>query len=150
MRLRMVVALVVAAAIVWPTAAVGQDWRQVENPYQEDIAYDFGETFTPGVDVAGIRWESLLIEIPNGELIAADQDATVEVAVTIENRTPSAERILIVLLLEDADGGPLDRIALREFKIGAERRKERRETTRIASEDLRAAERVYLFFEVLE
>jgi hypothetical protein len=142
-----------AAVIVWcsaPALSQSAPWREVDNPYQEDIEYDLGETFSPRVDIDGIRWDSLVIEIPDGELIAAEQDVTVEVTVDVENRTASAEKVLIILLLEDADGGPLDRIELRSFKIGSERRKERRETARIASEHLRATERVYLFFEILE
>jgi hypothetical protein len=150
MRLGMVAVLVMVAVGGWPAAAVAQDWREVDNPYQEDVVYDLGETFNPRVDVEGVRWQSLRIEVPDGAPAAAEQDVAVEVTVEVENRTPSAERVLIILLLEDGDGGPLDRIELREFKIGSERRKERKTTARLAGEHLGAAERLYLFFEVLE
>lgn len=131
-------------------SAQSPTWREVDNPYQEDIVYQLGETYFPQVDVEGVRWQSLAIDVGGGGLIAAEQDVAVEVSVEVENRTASSERVLIILLLEDADGGPLDRIEMKPFKVGGERRKERRESTRLASEDLRATERVYLFFEVLE
>jgi hypothetical protein len=131
-------------------SAQSPTWREVDNPYQEDIVYQLGETYFPQVDVEGVRWQSLAIDVGDGGLIAAEQDVAVEVSVEVENRTASSERVLIILLLEDADGGPLDRIEMKPFKVGGERRKERRESTRLASEDLRATERVYLFFEVLE
>ena len=145
--------LMATATIVWvaaTAAAQGAAWREVDNPYQEDIAYDLGDTVYPHVDVEGLRWQSLTIDVGDGELIAAEQDVAVEISIEVENRTGSSERVLVILLLEDADGGPLDRIEMKPFKVAGERRKERRESTRLASEDLRATERVYLFFEVLE
>jgi len=145
--------LVTTAMVAWVAAnaaAQSVTWREVDNPYQEDIAYDLGDTVHPHVDVEGLRWQSLTIDVGDGELIAAEQDVAVEISIEVENRTGSSERVLVILLLEDADGGPLDRIEMKPFKVAGERRKERRESTRLASEDLRATERMYLFFEVLE
>ncbi len=131
-------------------SAQSPTWREVDNPYQEDIVYELGDTYSPRVDVEGVRWQSLTTDVVDGALIAAEQDVAVEVSVEVENRTASSERVLIILLLEDADGGPLDRIEMKPFKVGGERRKERRETSRLAREVLRTTERMYLYFEVLE
>jgi hypothetical protein len=140
------------AALVLATPVVGQDaeWREVDNPYQEDLPFSLGEPILPRIDVDGIRWHSLVVEGPSTGLIAAEQDVDVEVRLDVENRTNSGAKLLIILLLENADGEPLGRIELRQFKVGGEKRKERSESSRMASEILRQAESVYLFFEILE
>ena len=128
--------------------AQSDDWRIVENPYQEDIEYTLGSTFTPKVEVEGVRWRSSHHRgARRGSLVDGDE-AEIEVTIEFENRGNASARILVILLLEDADGNPLDRIEAKQFKLAAGRLKERKETVRLPAANIKAVRRVYVFFEV--
>ena len=142
----MLTAVVVAA----PAMAQDPEWRVVENPYQEDIEYDVGTTLAPMVEVDGIRWRSFSVERPDFSQIEDSETIDTEVVFEFENRRNKSARILVILLLEDESGAPLDRIEGRPFQLGGGRLKERRETARISAGNLKAAQRVYLFFEVFK
>lgn len=129
--------------------AQSEDWRVVENPYQEDIEYSLGSTFTPGVEVEGVRWRALTIEAPDTDSLVDGEDAEIEVAFEFENRGAKSAKILLILLLEDVDGNPLDRVEARPFKLTSGRLKERKETVNLPAANLKAVERVYVFFEVM-
>ena len=143
-----IAAVVSVTAVSIPAAAQNADWRVVENPYQEDIEYSLGSTFTPRVEVEGVRWRSFRIEAPGSALLIEGEEVEVEVALEFENRRTKSAKILVILLLEDADGNPLDRIEARQFKLASGRLKERKETVKLPAANIRAVERVYVFFEV--
>jgi hypothetical protein len=143
-----IAAVVITAAISAPVRAQSSDWRVVDNPYQEDIEYSLGDTHTPRVEVEGIRWRSFKIEGPDTTLLEDGEEAEIEVTLEFENRRNKSARILAILLLEDADGNPLERIEAKQFKLTGGRLKERKETARIPATNLKAVERVYVFFEV--
>ncbi len=148
-RLLVSIATVVATvAISIPALAQSDDWRVVENPYQEDISYTLGSTFRPRVEVEGVRWRLLTIEAPDEATLFDGDEAEVEITNEFENRSSASARILVILLLEDADGNPLDRIETKQFKLAAGRLKERKETVRLPAAKIKAVERVYVFFEV--
>jgi hypothetical protein len=146
------VILVGLFAAVYPTQAGAQSagWTAVDNPYQEDIEYEIGDVVNPRVSVDSVRWHSFTIvepdEIPSGDDTAVDSEIIVE----FENRASSSAKILVIFLLEDADGNPLDRFEVRPFKAPTGRLKERKQDIVLTGATLRAAERVYLFFEVLD
>jgi len=143
-----IAAVVSVTAISIPAFAQSADWRVVENPYQEDIEYSIGIAFTPRVEVEGVRWRSFTIEAPDKAFLIDGEEAEIEVTIECENRDSTSARILVILLLEDADGNPLDRIEARQFKLAAGRLKERKETARLPAANIKAVERVYVFFEV--
>ncbi len=145
-----IAAVVSVAAIAAPAAAQSADWRVVENPYQEDIQYSLGSTFTPRVEVEGVRWRSFLIEAPDRALLIDGEEVKIEVAMEFENRGNTSAKILVILLLENADGNPLDRIEVKRFKLAGGRLKERTETVKLPAATIKAVSRVYVFFEVLE
>jgi len=148
-RLLVSIAIAVSAvAISSPVRAQSADWRVVENPYQEDIEYTLGSTFTPRVEIAGVRWRSFTIEAPDEDLLVEGEEAEIEVTIESENRSTKSAKILVILMLEDADGNPLDRIEAKQFKLAAGRLKERKETVRLPVTNIKAVGRVYVFFEV--
>jgi hypothetical protein len=126
-----------------------EEWRVVENPYQEDLAYSVGETFSPGVELDGLRWRSFRIAAAEGEIITAGEDVSTEVFLEFENRGRKGVRVLVILLLEDEDGTPLERIEARTFKVAGNRLKERVESVTISGDVLRATRRVYAFCEIV-
>ncbi len=145
-----IAAVLTAATVASPAAAQNPDWRKVDNPYQEDVEYAIGDTHEPGVEVNDIRWRTFTIETPDEGPFAEGERIRTDVTVEFENRGGKSARILVILLLEDEDGGPLDRIEVKPFKLAAGRLKERKETTDLPAEVVGSARRVYLFLEVME
>ena len=141
---------ITAAAMASPVLAQDPDWRIVENPYQEDIEYSVGATHAPMIEVDGVRWRSFSLETPDFDLVGDDETVDTEVVLEFENRRIKSAKILVILLLEDENGDPLDRIAAKPFKLAGGRLKERKETAKLSVADLKAARRVYLFFEILK
>jgi hypothetical protein len=137
-----------AAAI--PSAAQSAEWRVAENPYQEDVAYRIGDTFNPGVVVEGVRWHSFTVVAPDRGPTAGGVNLSTDLTVEFENRGSKSAKVLVILLLEDADGNPLERIEVRSFKVASGRLKERTEDIVLSSTTLDETERVYLFFEVVD
>lgn len=143
-----VAAAIALAVAVSPASAQSPPWRVVDNPYQEDIEYEVGSDYSPMVEVEGIQWRSFSLERPDFNLVEDDEIVASELVLEFENRRDKSARILVILLLEDENGAPLDRIEAKPFKLAAGRLKERKETARLTAGDLKAARKVYLFFEV--
>ena len=141
---------ITTAAMVNPVLAQNPDWRIVENPYQEDIEYSIGTTHAPMIEVDGIRWRSFSLERPDFDLVGDDETVDTKVVFEFENRRTKSVKILVILLLEDENGDPIDRITAKPFKLTGGRLKERKETAKLNVGDLKAARRVYLFFEILK
>jgi hypothetical protein len=143
-------ALIAAAVVAVPVTAQEPEWRVEENPYQEDVDYVIGDVFNPQVVVNGVRWQSFAIALPERGVLMEGEVVTTDVAVVFENRGRGSARVLVILLLEDADGNPLDRVEIRPFKVGGDRVKDRTESVELTAAVIDATRRAYLFFEVLE
>jgi hypothetical protein len=148
--LPLIAAVLTVAPMAPPAAAQNPDWRTVDNPYQEDIEYAIGTTHEPRVEVGGVRWRSFKIETPDRDPFAAGEPVSTEVTVEFENRSNKSARILVILLLEDEDGSPLDRIEMKPFKLAGGRLKETKTTAELPTAIVESARRVYLFFEIME
>ena len=131
-------------------AAQGEEWRMESNPYQEDIPYTIGTTMNPGVVVEGVRWNSFTIDVTEDDVPRGIATVDAEVTVNLENRRSKSARVLVIFLLEDADGNPLERIPIPQFKVGGDRVKERTESVKLPGNVVRGTSRIYLFFEVLQ
>lgn len=142
--------MITVAVVAAPVTAQNPEWRIADNPYQEDIEYTAGATHNPMVQVEGVRWRSFSIERPDFGLVDDDEIVETEVILEFESRRDKSARILVILLLEDENGAPLDRIEAKPFKLAAGRLKERKISAEIQAGDLKAAQKVYLFFEVIE
>lgn len=143
------VGLITTAAAA-PSAAQSAEWRPTDNPYQEDVAYRIGDTFNPGVVVEGVRWHSFTVVAPDRGPTGGGVNLSTDLTVEFENRGSKSAKVLVILLLEDADGNPLERIEVRSFKVASGRLKERTESIVLSSTTIDATERVYLFFEVVD
>jgi hypothetical protein len=146
----LIAAAFAVAAMASPAAGQNPDWRIVENPYQEDIEYSVGTTYEPGVEVNNVRWRSFKIETPERESLAAGKPVNTELTVEFENRGNKSARILVIFLLEDENGNPLDRIEMKPFKLASGRLKETKTNTELPATIVDSARRVYLFFEIME
>jgi hypothetical protein len=149
----MIVLVVVATAMAAgaiPAAAQTSEWTLVDNPYQEDVEYTIGDTFNPGIVVEGVRWHSFTVAEPDRQYSDDRVNVSTELLVEFENRGSKALKVLVILLLEDADGNPLERIEVRPFKAPGGRMKERTEKVSLSGATLKSTERVYLFFEIMD
>jgi len=109
-----------------------------------------GDVFEPQVAVNDVRWQSFTIAAPDRGALMDGEIVYTDVSVVFENRGRGSARVLVILLLEDADGNPLDRVEIRQFKVGGDRVKERNESVELSSAVIGATRRAYLFFEILE
>jgi hypothetical protein len=143
-------AAIVMAMVFMAGSAFAQSetWREVDNPYQEDLEIVVGTTLSPRVQIDGVRWRSLLVAARNGATVTAGDNVDLEVAVAFENREPSSAKLLVILLLEDDAGSPLERLELKTFKAGGERLKERSESVSLPGDVVLAIRRVYVYCEV--
>lgn len=146
----LIAAVLTAAAVTSPVPAQSPEWRKVDNPYQEDVEYAIGAVYEPGVEANNVRWHSFKIETPEEGPFAAGEQVRVEVTVEVENRADKSEKILVILLLENEDGDPLDRIGVKPFKLASGRLKERKEVVRLPAEVIGSASRVYVLFEIMD
>jgi len=132
------------------TFAQDATWRLVDNPYQEDLEYTVGEIASPRVEINGVRWQSFMVQPGQDPNDRRYGRVPVELTVEVENRRTESEKVLVILLLEDADGAPLDRIEVGTFKVPAGRIRERTESADMLGQVLLDTRRVYVFFEVME
>lgn len=144
------VAAVAVVMTIGPSFAQDDEWRISENPYQADLEYTIGESFSPRVEIESLRWRSFKIDSVDGQGVVAGEDVDVEIALEFENRGRKSVKVLVILLLENEDGTPLDRIEVKTFKVSADRLKERTETTTLRGDVLLSTRRVYAFCEVLK
>jgi hypothetical protein len=143
------VGLMLSAAAA-PSEAQSAEWKVSDNPYQEDVAYRIGDTFKPGVVVEGVRWHSFTVAAPDRGPTGGEVNLSTDLTVEFENRGTKSAKVLVILLLEDADGNPLERVEVRQFKVASGRMKERTENVVLSSRTISETERTYLFFEVMD
>ena len=149
-QLRFAAAFTLVVAAAGLATAQSAEWIPADNPYQEDVAYAVGEVFEPGVAVEGVRWLSFAVASPDSADLVGDGFAETEVRVACENRRSKSAKVLVILLLEDGYGNPLERIEIRQFKVPGNRFKERTETVSLSKAVVDATQRAYIFFEVLQ
>lgn len=147
---RLAAAFLIIAAAAAVAGAQTPEWRLEDNPYQEDVAYSIGEVFEPGVAVDGVRWLSFTIAAPDPSLLVGTETFETEVLVSLENRRAKSAKVLLILLLEDADGNPLERVEIRQFKVPGNRLRERTEAVEFPNSYIDDVSRAYIFFEILQ
>jgi hypothetical protein len=139
-----------AAGIASLAAAQETDFRPVSNPFQEGYSYRIGEDLVPAVDLEGLRWTLVRVAAKSDREISAGQDVQVNVDIEFENRGENAVKVLVVLLLEDQQGNPLERLQIEPFRAGAGRFKAVRQKLKVPGDALLATEGLYLFCEIQE
>lgn len=147
-RIGVVSVMVVVAAAAVMSDAQDSDLRSVDNPYQEGFAYTIGSDLTPNVDITGLRWTLVKIAPRNDREIEADKETPIEVTLEFENRAPDSAKAQVIILLEAADGSPLERITCDPVKVGDGRFKQDTQKHKLQGSTLLNATRAYLYCEV--
>ena len=146
LRLYMATMMIVSTSVA--SSAQEASFRQAENPYQEDVRLFVGVPVEPGVEIIGVQWQSLLVRTKSGGDPKAGDDTQVVVELDFENRGDTGATVTVVVLLEDADGDQLERLALPELRLGGNRKKSYREKFTVPGDDLLATRKAYLYCRV--
>jgi hypothetical protein len=123
-------------------------YRTVDNPFQDDFEYRINTDLRPMVEVDGVRWTRFAIHTKAGQEIATDKEVPVTVELEIVNSNQKKAKVLVIALLEDSGGGPLDRIECKPVAASANRLKKSVQKFKLPGDVLEATRRVYLFIEV--
>ncbi len=129
------------------TAQEGE-YRVVDNPFQEDFEYRINTDLQPKVEVDGVRWTRFGIHTKRSQEIVADKNMSVTVELEFVSSNQGGVKVLVIALLEDSDGRPLDRVECKPVAVSTNRLKESVQKFKLHGSVLEATRRVYLFVEV--
>ena len=134
--------------LVGSTTAQEGEYRTVNNPFQDGFEYRINTDLRPMVEVDGVRWTRFAIHTKAGQEIATDKDMPVTVELEFVSSNQKKVKVLVIALLEDSSGGPLDRIECKPVAASTNRLKESVQKFKLPGNVLEAMRRVYLFIEV--
>jgi hypothetical protein len=135
-------------ALAGNTAAQGNEYRSVESPFQEDFEFTVNSDIRPSVEVDGVRWTRFGVHVRGDREIEADKDIPVTIELGFVNTNPNGVKILVIALLEDVNGNPLERVECNRVSANNDRLKESVQKFKISGAVLNRMQRVYLFCEV--
>ncbi len=134
--------------LVGSATAQEGECRSVDNPFQDDFEYRINTDLQPMVEVDGVRWTRFAIHTKTGREIATDKDMPVTVELEFVSSNQEKVKILVIILLEDSGGRPLERIECKPVAAATNRLKESVQKFKLPGDVLEAMRRVYLFIEV--
>lgn len=140
------VACTLAALVIAGLAVAQEGYAPAENPFQADYAFRLGEPITVRVEVLGVRLDTFTLTAQQEP--RAGETVKCEAQLLGSNVADKKAALTVVLLLEDAGGRGLGRVALEPFR--AKPGKAFDETQRVTADGsaLAAATRAYLFVQV--
>lgn len=133
-----------------PTIAAQEgQYREVESPFQDDFDYTVNTELAPLVEVDGVRWTRFAVMVKSGKEIVDDKNIAVTVESSFVNTNRSNAKILVIALLEDAAGTPLDRIECAQVSVSRDRPKDSVQKFKLSGAVLEATRRIYLYCEIV-
>ena len=138
--------LILASGVI--ASAQETNYRIVTSPFQDDFEYLVNTDLQPQVEIAGVRWTRFGVHVKGDREIVSDKEMQVTVELGFVNTNPEGARILVIALLEDADGNPLERVECARIKANSNRLKESIQKFKITGSVLETMSRVYLFCEI--
>ena len=128
--------------------AQDESMRQAESPYQEEMPYRFGENLEPAIDIEGVRWQRARLKTKDGEAPEAGRQHTILAELEFDNQRRGGVTLTVVLLLQDENGGGLQRLASPEYRLGGNKSKVFKSKFTVSGDDLLATRSMYLFCRV--
>lgn len=144
----LVTALFLMVGLIGSATAQEGEYRAVDNPFQDDFEYRINTDLRPMVEIDGVRWTRFAIRTKEGQEIATDKNIPVTVELEFASSNQNKVKVLVIALLEDSGGGPLDRIECKPVGASTNRLKESVQKFKLPGNILEATRRVYLFIEV--
>jgi len=144
----LVTAFLLMVGLVGSATAQEGEYRSVDNPFQDDFEYRINTDLRPMVEVDGVRWIRFAIRTKAGQEIATDKNIPITVDLEFVSSNQEKVKVLVIALLEDSGGGPLDRIECKPVAASTNRLKESVQKFKLPGDVLETTRRVYLFIEV--
>jgi hypothetical protein len=142
-------ATVLAIGVLINLAAAQESaFRPVSNPFQDGFAYRVGDELAPDVDIEGVRWTQLRVAPRGDREIEADQSMAINTELEFDSALDHSVTALVVVLLQDEQGTPLDRLQCDPFRIAGGRLKKERQRFTVSGRALLATRSVYIFCEL--
>lgn len=140
-----VVLLVVLAAGVAAAQQPGS-YTPVENPYQADLAFTSGRPIDLFVEIDGVRVDGIVL-VPGGDPRAGEQ---VDCQLQVLGASVADKRATVnaVILLEDADDKPLERVTLDAFRVKPGKPFDEKQKRVVSGDALLGATKVYVLVQV--
>lgn len=135
-------------ALAGHAIAQENEYRAVKSPFQEDFELSVNSDLYPMVEVEGVRWTRFGVHVKGDREIQPDKDVPVTVELGFVNTNPEGVKILVIALLEDVNGNPLERVECSRVSASNDRLKESVQKFKISGMVLNNLRRVYLFCEV--
>ena len=145
---KIVIAVTLMLAISGLVAAQEPEYTRVDSPFQEEFDYNVDTDLRPRVEIDSVRWTRFGVHTKEGKEIVADNEIPVTVELDFVNQSSEAAKILVIVLFEDAQGAPLDRVECKQVRVSGERGKESVQKFKLEGRVLLDARKVYLFCEV--
>ena len=144
----LVTVFLMTVGLIGSATAQEDEYRAVDSPFQDEFEYRINTDLRPMVEVDGVRWTRFGIHTKEGREIAADKNMPVTVELEFVNSNQRGVKVLVIALLEDSRGGPLDRIECKLVSASTNRLKKSVQKFKLPGNVLEAMRRVYLFVEV--
>ena len=139
---------VLAVMIVGSGVAHAQEFEQVGDLFQREFEYLVGDELALSIDLAGVRWSTLQIQPKDPDDLRPGREERVDINMLFENTAEDRAELTVVILLEDADGGLLERLECRPIRIGAGDIDEQSDKQKVLADSLAATTKIYVFAEV--
>jgi len=140
--------LVVILASAGFVAAQGTELEVVDSPYAEEFDYKVGQTLDLNLRLGGLRWSVLTVGAGDEADWREGKKVKTYFTNELENLTNTPLTFSIIILLEDDRGRQLERIKLKNIKVGAGRYFEDIQKVKVDGGILAGTGKVYLFAEV--
>jgi len=144
----LVTSLLLVVGLAAAATAQEGEYRAVDNPFQDDFEYRINTDLQPNVEVEGVRWTRFGVHTKRGQDIVADKNMSVTVELEFVSSNQGGVKVLVIALLEDSDGRPLDRVECKPVTVSTNRLKESVQKFKLHGSVLESTRRVYLFVEV--
>ena len=143
---RVVAVLVVVLVAGVAVAQQPGSYTPAENPYQADLAFTSGKPIDLFVEIEGVRLDGIVV-LPGGDARAGEQ---VECDIQVVGVSVAEKRATIntVILLEDAEGKPLERETLDPFRVKAGKPFDEKQKRAVSGSALINAAKVYVLVQV--
>jgi hypothetical protein len=142
--MRGVLAAIAVLLAVPVLAQEATDYAAGDNPFQADYAFTSGKPIALRVKVEGVDLDTLTLTLEPPEGTTAN--CRVKLAGTNSGKRKAT--LTGVLLLEDKDGRPLERISMTPFRVKSGRPFEPEEPLAVRAASAAAAAKVYFFLRV--
>ena len=131
-----------------PASAQDTVYRTVENPHQDELDYQINDTLDMGLEIEGVRFNRFAVKLRSDRELDPHRDNPVTVELQLENTGRKNANALVIILFEDAEGDPLERLRCEPIAVGPGRSKDSGQKYKLPGAVLEATRKIYIFVEV--